>query len=102
MFMNEYEIREARERWSTSDHPVMKPATRALYAFMQTVNDNSDGWPYWRPASKAATKLMALVDGDRFDDERVDATPKALRAALTPIKSFLTRKGLECKEIERL
>jgi hypothetical protein len=94
--MNEYEIADAAERYA--DHPVLGPATRTLSNLCEAANANSDGWCYWPKPCRAAKKLQELIQGDRpasrFDDEREDATPAALSAALRPIKAFRTRSGI--------
>lgn len=85
-FMNEWDIELAVKRWAS--HPVLGPATRFLNAFKDEVNAHSDGWPYWAPAAKSAAKLMALIE-----DRGEAATAAELRAALAPVKAFMTRRG---------
>src|SRR5688572_26137550 len=102
MFMNVWEVEEARARYS--DHPVLGPATATLCALVDWTNANSDGWAYWPKPTRAAEKLQRLIQGDResrYDRERADATPEKLAAALRPIKSFRTRQNaaFEIKEI---
>jgi hypothetical protein len=83
-YMNEFDIDLARTR--NVNHPVLSRATRFLGLFREEVNQHSDGWAYWRPPVQAAAKLMTLIEGQ-------DATEAQFRAALTPIKSFYTRRG---------
>lgn len=85
MFMNESEVLASVARHY--GHPVLGPATRFLESYMQEVNSHSDGWPYWSPPVRAAAKLMALI-------KRGEATKAELTKALSPIKSFMTRRGL--------
>ena len=76
LFMNEYEIDEARDRYR--DHPTLGPATQTLANLCIAANANSDGWAYWPKPCRSAAKLQALIQGDRmsrFDDERADVTP---------------------------
>jgi hypothetical protein len=84
MFMNEWDI-ERRNR-ELRFHPVLGPATQFLYDFQREVNQHSDGWPYWSAPVKAAKQLMILI-------ERGEATPAEVKAALRPIKAFMTRRG---------
>jgi hypothetical protein len=95
--MNEYDIRRAVQRWE--GHPVLGPASRTLESLMEAANDNSDGWAYWPKPARSAAKLMELIEGDGtyqfFDGDREDATPAKLRAALSPIKAFRTRSGIQ-------
>lgn len=83
MWMNEYEIDEAVVRYRS--HPVLGKAARVLSALRHTINENSDGWPYWKAPSKAAKQLMSLFE------KPAEATEAAYRKALAPIKSFCTR-----------
>lgn len=97
LFMNAYEVAEERARHAR--HPVLGPATQTLANLVEWTNRNSDGWAYWPKPARAAAKLMALIQGDRprsrFDEERADATPEALAAALRPVKAFRTRHGAD-------
>jgi hypothetical protein len=63
------------------------PGARVLQAFKNMVNENSDGWPYWRLATNASVALQKLVQSGTAD-------APAIAKALVPIKSFCTRKGL--------
>lgn len=98
MWMNEWEIDNAVERWW--DHPVLGPAVRTLNALRETTNANSDGWHIWPKPANAAGQLMCLIqDHEKWertkDTQRpvlgIEATPERLRAALKPVKAFRTR-----------
>lgn len=84
-WMNRFDIEDAARRHSGK--PVLGKASNFLYSFMEQVDNNSDGWPYWSAPSHAAAKLMDLIQG------KVEATEANYKAAMTPIKSFMTRKG---------
>jgi len=94
MWMNEMEIEDYAERFR--GHPVLGPATRTLAALRDWVNGNSDGWPYWQPPARAAAKLMTLIhEADVHRRAGVpDAEPTAAqyKAALTPLRSFRTKR----------
>lgn len=87
-FMNEFDIESAHNRYR--NHPVLGKATRFLLEFMNEVNAHSDGWPYWAVPVRAARQLMELIE-----DNPERATEAAYRKALTPIKSFYTRRGYQ-------
>jgi hypothetical protein len=95
LFMNEYEIDEAA-RCCMHD-PVLSKATRFLQEFKNEVNAHSDGWAYWKPAMASAGKLMTLIRSARRNPEWVEAgertQEKMFLKALTPIRSFTTRRG---------
>ena len=91
MFMNEYEIDEAVERHGIARMGYSVPLHRAtllLRNYKNAVNSMSDGWPYWSPASRAARRLMELIqhppatEAERYAD---------LAAAERALKSFCTR-----------
>lgn len=86
MYMNEFDISDAKRRHAS--HPVLSRATRFLEAFKDEVNANSDGWAYWPAPLRAAVKLMTLINLPA-----ANATESQFRAALSPIKSFYTRRG---------
>lgn len=93
MWLNRWDVEEAAHRHAA--HPVLGPATRTLQALVDWTDANSDGWPYWRKPSNAAARLQALIHGPtgtRPWDDRPDATPEALKAALKPVKAFRTRQ----------
>lgn len=89
-FMNRWEVESALD--VTQDYPVRNRAARFLKAYMDEVDSHSDGWAYWRLPVSAAKKLMELVQGRVSDG--TDATESQFRAAMGPIKSFYTRKGI--------
>jgi hypothetical protein len=93
MWMNEYDVQDAVQRWR--GHPVLGPATETLKGLVDWTNSHSDGWAYWPKPGRAAVKLMDFIEGPdttpRWDRERKDATEEAYRKALSPIKAFCTR-----------
>ena len=96
MFMNEYEITEAQTIFS-EETPNLKRAAHTLALLMEWTNQNSDGWPYWAKPTRAAAKLMNIVQSHtyhaRFGDVE-DVSEKELAQAISPIKAFLTRQGV--------
>lgn len=59
-FMNEMDVEEAADFLTENEHKAA-PYAEMLRQFMYEVNRNSDGWPYWRPATSAAEALMDCV-----------------------------------------
>lgn len=102
MWMNEYEIEDALRLTAYFELPVARRAAEILSKLKDWTNDNSDGWPYWTKPSKAADKLMTAlqvsIQASRQQDDK-DMTATELRAALTPVKSFLTRHGVNFTDI---
>ena len=96
MWMNEYDIDEALN--NTPEGSNLERGAQILYRLKNWTNENSDGWPYWRKPANAASKLMVLLDswsGRNHYLNDYDCSEADLKAALTPIKAFLTRQGVE-------
>lgn len=98
MFMNQAEV-----EWAARQHhccPNVRKGVHLLYALMQAVNAQSDGWAYWRPPQDAANKLIALLQtmGNLNYGTHGRITDAQLKAAVTPIKAMVTRqKKLQAK-----
>lgn len=88
LFMNEGEIEQAVAQYRND--PVLSRATRLLQDLMELANQVSDGWCYWPKPCRAAKKLQELIQRGR--DRSFRATEDDLKAAVTPIKAFLTRE----------
>lgn len=102
MWMNEYEIEDSLRMTAEFELPVARRGAEILSKLKDWTNDNSDGWPYWSKPSKAADKLMVALHsatGASYGGDNVDMTEAQLKAALTPIKSFLTRHGVAHSEV---
>ena len=85
-WMNEGDIEQALEKHAS--HPVLSKATKFLKEFMDEVNSHSDGWPYWRAPAHAAEQLEGLIQHPEL------ATEQALTKAMSPIKSFMAKRGI--------
>jgi hypothetical protein len=87
-YMNSWEIDS--QIALLAGYPVLHKAARFLQRFRDLIDDNSDGWAYWRPPVKAAKRLMELIESN----EPAAVTEDDLKKALKPIRSFATRHGL--------
>jgi hypothetical protein len=99
MWMNEGDIDEALE--TVRHHaPEYLPYIKYLSDWRDTINSNSDGWPYWTAGTRCASKLMELVaqlmSSIRGYGGREVSRPeiKELAKSLTSIKSCATRHKL--------
>lgn len=104
MWMNEYDIEEALRLTARFELPVARHAAEILSRLKDWTNENSDGWPYWQKPSRAADKLMTALEsaiGASRRGDNVDMTEAQLQKTLTPIKSFLTRRGVAHSEVIR-
>ncbi len=96
MFLNEYEVDEYLRMFG-GDQPNLQQAAEALNRLMWWADANSDGWAYWPKPARAARKLQMLLDGKSSCSP--DVSGAELKAALTPIKAFLTRQGVDSKGV---
>jgi hypothetical protein len=96
LFMNQWEVEEARERYAS--HAILGPATTTLYNLMRWANANSDGWAYWPKPTRAAAQLMELVQNHTRDlrrDGHASVSTDDLKRAYRPIKAFRTRQNAD-------
>lgn len=94
MWMNRWDVEEAVERFS-DETPNLKRGAGVLDRLMQWTDSNSDGWPYWQKPANAASKLMEHLESAKRTYEPTDITDAELTKALSPIKAFLTKQGVE-------
>lgn len=87
LFMNDHDIHNATTRFPVNS--VKHKAVTILQAHKQVVDENSDGWAYWKPPVQAARKLMELIQGPSTVSELTQA--ECLKLALRPIKAFYTK-----------
>jgi hypothetical protein len=102
-FMNDYDIETAQYRFSQGSTPNREKVADIVAKLADWADSNSDGWAFWPKPAKAAAKAMDLIDPQtNADYDRMyatDATEAEVKAALSPIKSFLTRNGVAHSEI---
>jgi hypothetical protein len=90
MWMNQSEIEWAAQQ--THKCPNVTKGVKLLLRLMQAVNEQSDGWPYWRAPAKAAEKLMTLLQtaGNLQFGTHGTITDADFRKAITPIRTMVT------------
>lgn len=110
MWMNEGEVEDAADLFTRMGERQGEPmpncvkGAEILQRLVKWTNRNSDGWPYWNAPAKAATKLMDLLhekglEYRRSSDVVDDITDAELKKAVVPIKTFLTKRGVDHAEI---
>jgi hypothetical protein len=101
MWMNEGEIDEMVE-FTSLEAPEFAPYARYLSDWRDTVNSVSDGWHSWRAGAGCAEKLMEALQSLRNSHRYGDESPAeaAFKRALTPIKSFASKKNLTAPTLE--
>jgi hypothetical protein len=100
-FMNDYDIARAQARHG--EHPVLGPALETLGNLVVWTNCNSDGWAYWPKPCRAAARAIELIESTTTTAnelrQRHDASDAEVKAALQPIKAFLTRQGVRPESV---
>ena len=106
LFMNEYDLDEARSRFTRATVPNRLALVMVVDNLRQWADSHSDGWAYWPKPTRAAAKAMELIESRTYAENRVqeenDITDTEMRAAVRPIKSFLTRNGATAEDRERI
>jgi hypothetical protein len=77
--------------------PNVRKGIKLLHALMEAVNDQSDGWAYWRAPSQAAEPLMKLLRsaGNIWHDTNGTISDADLREAIGSIKRMVTYQKAE-------
>ena len=108
MWMNRYEVSETAERVDATEFPNVAQVAQTVENLMHWADENSDGWTYWPKPSRAASKAMEMLDAHEKAERRgwtpqdgdvEDITDADMRKVLSPIKAFLTRQGVEHKNV---
>lgn len=103
MYMNEWDIEEAIRFFDSPDTPNLSRGSLVLGNLMDWTNRNSDGWPYWQRPSRAAARLMDVLElskrAYRRGETVKDISDADLRDLCKPIKAFLTRNGADHEEV---
>jgi hypothetical protein len=75
------------------NHPVLGPAAKYLYDYMELINDNSDGWHSWRHGTICADTL-----GDILYKARMHRFRSYEPGYVEPTRQDVVKA---CKKIER-
>lgn len=101
-YMNDYDIVSALSRYSVSATPRRLALAQVIDRLADWANHNSDGWCYWPKPCRSAAKAITLVESTAYPEhqrrQEEDATIAEFKAALSPIKAFLTRQGVPTDE----
>lgn len=94
-YMNDWDLQQAIRRFTQDTVPNRLALALVVDNLREETNWVSDGWAYWPKPCRAASKAMELIESTAYPEyerrEREDITDAELRAAVRPIRSFLTR-----------
>ncbi len=103
-FMNDIDLNSARARFGRGLTPNRLALAIVVEHLAAWSDEHSDGWAYWEAPRKAADKAMEHIDSTTWPameaQERKDITDEELKAAVRPIKSFLTRHKASSEDLE--
>ena len=93
----------ARGRFVGRDTPYRSALVFTVEELKDWADHNSDGWAYWRKPLQAAQRAISHIESGTYAEDirraREDISLEEFKAAIRPIKSFLTRENV-C-EVER-
>lgn len=115
--MNDYDIDNALRRFVPAGFDLADPSTqgpvprRAKLAILVNnladwTNGHSDGWAYWLPPRRSAQRAIGLIESTAYPEysrrEVEDVTEAEFKAAVRPIKAFLTKQGVFGRERDEI
>jgi hypothetical protein len=102
--MNEFDIECARRRFTRACTPNRLALVMVVEHLAEWANNNSDGWAYWPKPCRAAEQVISLIESRTYAEnkaqEDIDITDAVMRAAVKPIKAFLTRHKVRSEDRE--
>jgi len=94
-FMNDYDLQSAIRRYTQGSTPNRLAVALVVSNLAEETNWVSDGWAYWPKPCRAAKNAIELIESTAYPEyerrQREDITDAEMRAAVRPIRSFLTR-----------
>lgn len=94
-YMNDYDLDSARARYGRGETPNRLALVLVVDNLREETNMVSDGWAYWPKPCRAAEKAILLIESTAYPEyerrQHEDITEDEMKAAVRPIKSFLSR-----------
>lgn len=94
-YMNDYDLESAVRRYGRGETPNRLALALVVANLAHHTNYVSDGWAYWSKPCRAAAKAIELIESTAYPEyerrQHEDITDAEMRAAVRPIRSFLTR-----------
>lgn len=101
MIMNEYDVDEVLDI-TQRQFPEFERYAQFLVDWKDTINNNSDGWAYWKAGRGAADKLSGLLNQVKMATFGRGELPTEdqLKKALSPIRAAATKYKLPAPELQ--
>lgn len=104
IFMNEFDRTGAIHRFTRATKPNRLALALVVDNLATWADNHSDGWAHWPKPARAAAAAMRLIESrthaENERQEREDITDDEMRAAVRPIKAFLTRQRVPAAQRE--
>lgn len=104
-FANTFDIEQFVSLFNDGSTPNAYQGALVLDRLSGWADANSDGWAYWPKPVRSAARLIEALETLRTAYYRggfiADISDADLKAALRPVKAFLTRQGVAHEEIIR-
>ena len=104
--MNEHDLADARQRFTLAAKPNRLALAIVVDNLAAWTDSHSDGWAYWAKPRQAAQRAMGHIasttNAANNAQEREDITDAEMRAAVRPIRAFLTRAKANRDDVERI
>jgi hypothetical protein len=102
--MNEWDYTGAIHRFIRASKPNRLALALIVRNLATWADDHSDGWAHWPKPARAAQSAMRHIQSTTHAadelQEREDITDAELRAAVRPIKAFLTSQKVPADQRE--
>ena len=96
--MNDCDIHMAQRRFRRGGTPYRAALVFTVTELRNWADNNSDGWAYWckpvQAAQRAISHIASTTNEENDRRAREDISPEEFKAAIRPIKSFLTRQNV--------
>ena len=97
-YMNEFDIHMAKRQFMCGYTPYRAALVFTVIELRDWTDLNSDGWAYWRKPLQAAQRAISHIESGTYEEDirraREDISLEEFKAAIRPIKSFLTRQNV--------
>ena len=97
-YMNAYDLYGAYHRFRRGSTPYRAALVFTVTELRNWADLNSDGWAYWRKPAQAAQRAISHIESTTNEENdrraREDISLEEFKAAIRPIKSFLTRQNV--------
>jgi hypothetical protein len=105
-YLNASEMDQAVSRFIKATKPNRLALALVVRNLAEWADEHSDGWAYWQAPRRAANEAMGHIESTtnaaNVRQDTHDITDEQMRAAVKPIRAFLTRQRVSVETKERI